>query len=239
MEKHFETIRPGSRISEWTPIGIVDKGILRGPFAGPRVLLAVVRLATSHIEVEHGRVNPQAEVIWTGKQKFDFELGGKGYVKSQSKRRNFHVLSVHFAALIAVADGTLDEAEIQLINDKMRNWLTKAESVYAIYDGQSSSERMKKYEEIVTEAICKAKAGKLNEANLLSELREGNNDRALMVELIELCYDVMAVDGRADPGEIRLIKKIAKEGRIDPARLAEMQQKISEKLDTGSSSDPV
>lgn len=217
-------VPPGTGLDPWAPIGVFIPEIMLGPYGGYRQFLAVVRLVDVHAEVVivNGSVRQGKDAVyWTGACKFSCSLGERGYIQFHQERRDLQSVVIQLAAAVSVADGYLDSEEIQVIRQKIVQWIEKSES---IYDGLSDTQRERSYRAIANHALNEAMAGKIDTDALLNHLRR-DGDQKLWYEVLELCFDVMAADGTADSDELSIIHKIGTASKIDTGDIAKLRDR--------------
>ena len=218
-------ISPGDYYPTWTPIGAFIPEIMLGAYGGHRQLMAVVRLVDVHanVRVEGGRIADGTRgIFWTGTFEFTCSLGESGYVDLYyQERRELQSVVVELAVAVAIADGTLDSEEIDVVQQKIEKWIEKAESVY---DASNQIQQRSSYTAIVEDALDKARINQIDTDALLNRLRR-DGDRKLWYEVIELCYDVMAADAIADVGELRILCEISDASGIDAREIEKLRDR--------------
>ncbi len=219
-------ISPGTGLRIWTPVGIFIPDIMLGPHGGHRQLVAVVRLVDVHagVIIRNGSViGGRQGIFWTGKAEFACSLGKPGYIGFEKQRRKLQAVMVKLAAAIAMADGAMDADELQVLQQKIKQWLERAESYY---DGLTEAQRTKSYEKMIQRALTKAQDRQINTDDLLNRLRR-HRDQKLWYEVLELCMEVMAADGIADIDELLILRKIGDASGIDANEIQKLRdQKI-------------
>jgi len=211
---------------EWTPIGVFSSMLLDGPFEDTKNLMVVARLIDLEYEyyIHHGKVLPTENgVLWTGIKKFKINLWNDGYLESKIRLQRFHFTSIGLAVLMAAACNRIEAHLIEIIQEKIDDWLAEASSSYQIYDGYSSDqERSEKYSTQFNQILQKANGRTLIQSRLLTELKQRCSP-SQAVELIELCFDVMMADKIITVATLELIDKIAKATRIDLKKLEKIR----------------
>lgn len=105
------------------------------------------------------------------------------------------------AMAVAMADGSLDDAEGLV----MKQWVRRILSTYE----DSAIEAMKsRLNNAMRTAFEQAKKNELSRSYLTEQINK-LNDTAGSIEAVELCYDVMTADGKLDPSEMTLIGQIS------------------------------
>ena len=106
-----------------------------------------------------------------------------------------------------MADGSLNHAEGRVLQD----WISRAISPFA---GKRRHSLKRLYNEAMKDAYAAAKTGNLSLSRLTERLNEVG-EKSIKYEAIELCFDIMAADGKADPEEMRTIRKVAAALELD------------------------
>ena len=109
--------------------------------------------------------------------------------------------SVRLAMSIAMADGSLDDSEGNVIKE----WIIKT---IAPHSNKKREQLKKLHNYAMREAYAEAKSGNLEINSAVDRLNE-IADTPQKYEAIELCFEVMAADGAVDENEIKTIKSIA------------------------------
>ena len=86
------------------------------------------------------------------------------------------------------------------------------------------------------EGYDQAKKGKLVLSDLVERLAE-IGDKKSKYDAIELCLDVMAADGVADPEEMSVIRNVAKSLGLDMDEIEKMREKVTFNLSTELTSE--
>jgi len=224
---------------EWTCIGLISPMFINGPFEDTRNLMVVTRLVDLDLEYEirHGQVISHDGVFWTGIKKFKLDLFDDGYLESQIRLHKFHFTSINLAVLTAAKCGHIQTQTIEVIQEKMDNWLDEADSLDKIYDGyRNSQERSEKYSRQLDQALQKAKNKTLRPSRFLTELKQRCSP-AQATELIQFCFDVIMTNQTITAPALELIDNIAKTTRIDTKELEKIRDDRIIKVGTGSDFD--
>ncbi len=217
-------ISPGDYVHTWMPIGLFVPDAILGPHGGMRNLMSIVRLVNVHSDVTVFKgvvVEGESGVYWAGSTKFRCSLGKNGYIGLAQKRHELQSVIIELAAAVAIADGTLDSDEIKVVQRKIENWIEKSES---FFDGLNEEKRRKSYKQFVDHALDKATSHQIDINTLLEHLSRAE-DQKIWYEAIELCYDVMAADGEANPEELRILRRMSNVSGINPKEIAKIHDR--------------
>ena len=207
---------------QWTTIGAVVPELLSPPRGGRRKFVAILimvdldNMPAIHLGT-HDKDHPG--LLWVTSLKFEHTVNEKGYEEAAEHQDQARSLSIQIGMAVAMADGSLDDTEGNVLKD----WIVRAISSFA----DEKRERLKEiYNNAMKEAFEKAIKGFLTLSDLTSALNK-IAERSVRYETIELCFDVMAADGVADPEELKIIRKISEALELDLDEIEKMRdQKI-------------
>lgn len=202
----------------WVRLGVVLPEILQPPYGGNRQLLVILRMVDldNPPDIEHGfhERDPKG-LIWQGNLEFTYSFSEKGYKEAAEHRDEARTLAVKIGIAVAMADGSLDDEEGEII----RHWILRA---VAPFSEERQKYLKKSYNDAMREAYSAAKNQDLSLSNLTARLNEVG-ERRVKYEAVELCFDVMAADGVADAEEVKIIRKIALALDLDFAEIEKMR----------------
>jgi len=215
-------VSPDQGFIEWSRVGAIIPELLEPPYGGRRKFVAILRLVDldDMPEITHGFHAPDDPgILWQASLEFEHTVVEKGYEEAAEHRDQARALSVQIGMAVAMADGTLDNSE----GEVLKEWITKAISPFH----DDKREHLKKlYNESMTQAYEAAQSGDISLSALTEELNE-IAEKSTRYETIELCFDVMAADGVADAEEMRVIRKVAEVLDLDFDEIEKMRdQKI-------------
>ena len=241
----FEGLLPigdmnGKYWPEWTRISILIQETLIGPYKGNRRLRAECTFwpetqlpfySAGILQFADSATAYQKTFFKTGFTKmatasFDFNLINCGYLELDEDKLTIQKASVRLALSIAYADGSLDMKERTLI----KKWIINA------IQWTASNQEEKVKNALNNELDQSLKDGKKNTIDIAKVCNEIVNigSRADKISLIELCLDVMAVDGEANKEELKQIEKISSLIGIDYDDITKMKDQRLVKLDPSS-----
>ena len=201
---HLGDMAAGYGFTSWVRVGVVAPDIIQPPFSGRRKLSAIVRLIDfeNQPEIHRGfHSGTPAGQLWIQGQRFEHTFTDKGYEEAIEDQEECNVLAIHLAVAVAMIDKDFDDREGEAINA----WIKKL--LEGVNENQHS--RLKsKYNTALKEAFMKSSMDNANLSSLTSALMK-KGDRRIKYEVIELCYDVIAADGKMDSEELKLINSIA------------------------------
>ncbi len=234
-ECEFGVVSPGYSIPEWAPIGIIFPEILRPPRSGQLELTVIVRLvdlsALSPV-VSFGflKSNPLGVgVLWHQKVKFTHQFKEKGYLEAAAHREEAQILTLKIAMAVAMSDNSLHEREGLLI----KKWIKQSLTPFA---GEKEARLKEVFNQTLQESYAEAKRGVLDLealANRLNDIGETSDK----YHALELGADIMAVDGSAHTGEIKILNDLAKLFGLNIKRVAEILDTRLIKLDPAKTNE--
>lgn len=220
-------VSPDQGFVAWSQVGAVIPGLLTTPNSGRRKLTAILRLVDmDRMPSIEGGLHDQDDpgILWINMLDFEHTVEGKGYLEAAEHRDEARALSVCIGMAVAMADGSLDDAEGAVLKE----WIVR---MIAPFSGEKRDRLKGVYNEAMSDAYDFAKSGDLS----LSVLTEKLNDiaeKSIRYETIELCFDVMAADGVADAEEMKVIRKVAEALELDFDEIEKIRDQKIIGLDT-------
>ena len=216
-----QEVLPKQGFGHWTRAARIIPNILQPPIGGARRLFAIIRLVDidDMPVIRHGSHDPDdTGILWQAVLKFEFTFAEKGYEEAAEHRDRARALSVKIGMAVAMADGTLDNTEVETLKE----WILKSISPYA----DEKREHLKVlYNGAIKDAHSLAKNGELNLSELTRELNE-IAEQATRYETIELCFDVMAADSVVDTEELKVINRVADALDLDFDEIEKMRDQV-------------
>ena len=215
-------LSPGQGLPYWVRLGVILPGILQPPLGGERRLIAVLRMVDMDNlpAITHGFAQQdQSGLLWTNALEFDYVFDEKGYQETVENRDESMALALKVAMAVAMADGSLNELEGQVL----KTWVIRAIEPF----NEQKRESLKGlYNDAMRDAYHAARDGSLSLSRLTERLSE-IGEKKTKYEAIELCFDVMAADRVADPEEMKTIRRVAESLDLDLGEIERMRdQKI-------------
>ena len=221
-ETEIGEVSLGGGFPEWVCISGIIPELLKPPYGGRRKFIAVVRLVDldDKPKITLGCHEPDdPRILWMSTLVFEHTFAEKGYAEAAKHRDEARGLSVQIGMAVAMADGSLDDKEGEILKE----WITKMISPFS----DDKREELKNlYNKSMTRAYESAKSGDLSFSDLTEKLNE-IAEKSTKYETVELCFDVMAADGVLHAEEMRVIRKVAEALDLDLDEIEKMQdQKI-------------
>ena len=196
---------PGVGFTDWVQIGAIIPNFIQPPHSGSRTLEARMFLVNSNTIPDFiAGMAPgirDADIIALEMFKFDYDFEEKGYLDSSEDQKKARIITVKIAMAVAMSDGSLDETEGLAIKE----WIKRNISSF-------SDERQKDlkalYNKAMKDSFALAKKGNLSLGKLTKELNELDEVK-IKYDAINLCFEVMAADGKAESSEMDMIKVTA------------------------------
>ncbi len=222
-------IGPNQGFVSWARVGVVIPELLYPSHGGLRKLKIILRLVDTNnmpdINLGFGSVSPSdhSGLIVARVLDYEFNYAGKGYLDAAEHRDEARALAIRLGIGIAIADGSLDDSEGNVI----KHWVTKTIAPF----GSSKREELKTlYNDAMRSAYADAKSGELTLGQVTQRLNE-IAEEPQKYEAIELCFDVMAADGVADESELDSIRRIAESLELDYKEIESLHDKRLIELD--------
>ena len=210
----------GTYFPDWSTIAVVPFKILVPPKKGKRKIKPLIVIENENSGIE----------IWNSISKagfnrsFSYENLSSGYLDFDENREKSYNLSIKLAVSVSMADGSLDETEGLVI----KKWMKKTVDSFQDEDTRTSIKNL--LNNSFKESHSDAKNGKLFLSEIVNELNDAGDERN-KYEAIELCYDVMTADGKAEQGEIDMIDSIIKSLGLDSKEISNIRDTKMKDLD--------
>lgn len=221
---HAGHLEPGG-FRNWARLGVIIP-VLIPPRGGNQKLSAILRMvdADNPPKIYAGKTASNAGILWEEKIYFQWKYKGKGYEEHAEHRNEARALSVKIAVAVAMADGSLDNAEGHVI----KNWIGREISPY---DGEKRERMRDLYNNTLRESYSLAKQEKLDIEKLARRLDE-IGEKSVKYETVELCYDIMSADGVAHNAEMEILNRIGEILKLDMQEIGKMRDNAITGLDT-------
>lgn len=215
----------------WVRVGVIVPEFLEPPYSGSRDLVAYIRLIDLDNPpiIRHGFGTESNVILWTKSLDFTHSFAEKGYQEASEHRDESVALSLKIGMAVAMADGSLDDAEGEIL----KNWIIKSITPFS----EDKALHLKSvYNQAMKESYHEAMNGELSLSNLTSRLNE-ISEKSVKYETMELCFEVMAADGIADDEELRLIHNVADALNLDMNEIVKMRDQKIVGLSSSSASN--
>ena len=211
-------VSPEQGFDSWVRLGVVLPNILQPPRSGERELVVVLRMVDldNLPQIVHGYHADDAEgILWQKSLPFTYAFTDVGYEEAAQNRDESGTLAAMIGIAVAMSDGDLQVAE----GNAIRNWINRSLEPYS----EQRRETLKKaYNEAVRSGYSAATAGTLSLAAITRRLNE-IGDKTIKYETVELCYDVMAADGVATAGALKIVRRVAEALELDLDEIENMR----------------
>ena len=230
MMNNIGQVNEGDAFTDWVQLGAIAPDLVQGPKSGNRTIKVVIRLfnANNPPNIRAG-FSDGGETFLVKTLEFDHFFKEKGYEEAAQDREEAQALSLKIGVAVAMADGSLDDAEGEIL----KNWIVREVSAY----GEEKQKRLKKmFNESLKEGFAQAQSGNLALSPLVDRLAE-IGEKKTKYDAVELCFDVMAADGVADPEEMVVIRKVADALGLDMDEIEKMRESVTLNLSTSLTSE--
>jgi len=230
MMNNIGQVSEGDSFTDWVQLGAIAPDLVQGPKSGTRTIKVVLRLfnANNPPDIRAG-FSDGGETFLVKVLEFDHHFTEKGYEEAAQDREEAQALSLKIGVAVAMADGSLDDSEGEIL----KNWIVREVSAYS----DDKQKRLKKmFNESLKEGFAQAQSGNLALSPLVDRLAE-IGEKKTKYDAVELCFDVMAADGVADPEEMVVIRKVADALGLDMDEIEKMRESVTLNLSTSLTSE--
>lgn len=227
----FGRVNPQSVITDWAKIGIIVPGLIQPPRSGERTIRVIVRFFDTHgnTQIVAGLALNSDKILYTCGASFRHSFTEKGYKEAAEHREEAHCIALKIGVAVAMADGHLDDTEGVVL----KHWIQRAISPYS---ETRKLELKRAYNEALRSGFSSAQAGNLPLSPLVERLAQIGGKKS-KYDAVELCMDVMAADGIADPSELEVIRNVTEGLGLDIAEVEKMREKVTLNLSTKLTSE--
>lgn len=216
VDREIGSVGPNQYFTDWVAIGFVLPEILNFPGSGNRKLKAVVRLVDvrNPPDIELGFGNSG---LWLGTIDFEHFADEKGYEEEEEHRDEARALCLRIAMAVAMADGSLDQTE----GEVLKTWVRET---IAPFSEEKQKELKDLYNNAMRKAYAEATEGTLTLSESTARLNE-IGERKRKLEAVELAYLVMNADGRIERSETDVIRKITESLGLSPEEIEKIRDR--------------
>jgi tellurite resistance protein len=203
--------------SEWINLAPVFPTMLQPPYSGQREIEVDIVFFTDDGEsiFEGGYLSAEPDVLAVRRETFTWDFTDVGYLEESDNQKEGTELSIKIALAVAMADGSLDDSEGEVI----QTWMKKNLEMMS----DSKKEEMRpRLNTALREGYAEAESGELSLSPLCDRLLQIATTKNKF-DTIELCMDVMAADGVAEESELRIIDSIASSIGLDQKEVERMK----------------
>ena len=212
-------ISEGSSLTDWAQIGMIAPELCQTPFSGDRKIDVVLRIFESDREINIVNGGTEEDALVFEVASFRHQFYEKGYEEEVAHRQEAQAISVKIAMAVAMADGTLDDAE----GETIKHWI---ERQVAVFSEEKAAELKVLFNDTLKEAYKAASSGDLLLSDLVDRLSVLDMKKS-NYDAVELCLDVMAADGVAEPEEMTVIRNVARGLGLDMDEIEKMREKVT------------
>ena len=227
----FGDVDVGDTFTDWTQLGGIAPEFIQAAKSGNRKIKLYIRFfdADNPPGIHAGFSDREGELVFLENLEFDHVFTEKGYEEAAKDREEAQALSLKIGVAVAMADGTLDDSE----GDILKQWIVREVSAFS----DEKSDRLKKlFNGALREGFSLAQSGDLALSPLVERLSD-IGEKKTKYDAIELAFDVMAADGVADPEEMAVIRNVAKALDLDMDEIEKMREGVTLSLSTSLTSD--
>lgn len=226
MSNSLGSTSVGDTFAKWVQLGAAVPELLQPPRSGKRKIRLLLRIFNTNNapNIRFGFTDGAGETIFVGSVEFDYNFTEKGFEEAVEHREESQAIALKIGVAVAMSDGHLDDSEGQLLKD----WIIKE---IAPFDDEKQNRLKSLFNNALKEAFSDAKIGNLALSPLVDRLAE-IGDKKSKYEAVDLCFDVMAADGQADPEEMKVIRKVAEALDLDMDEIEHMREKVTLNLST-------
>ncbi len=215
-------VTPGSALTDWVQMGGICPDLISTPYSGTRKICLILRtFDTSNppdIRLGYGRENMDG-VILTKSLEFEYLFSDTGYKEAAENKEESQAIALKIGVAVAMADGSLDDTE----GEVLKEWIKKEISIFS---DKEKDDLKNLFNESLRVGFKEAKEGVLSLSKLTSRLSE-IGDKKSKYDALELCFEIMAADGIADPEEMKVIRNVAKSLNLDMEEIEKMREKVT------------
>jgi uncharacterized tellurite resistance protein B-like protein len=173
---------------------------------------------------------PYSGVIWNGSPVyFEHTFDSKGYQQEFEEHEHGLSLGIRLAVATAMADGAFHDAE----GNAIKQWIRRKVAVLPQHRQEATKSGLN---HAFKSAFDDARHGALDVDEALDELSEIEAS-IIKYEVLQLAFDVLAADGKADSSELQFVNRIADALALDANEVSRLRDQKLLGLDMRSMSD--
>ena len=224
----FGAVQINQGFLDWVRVGVLLPDLLDPPKSGKRKLTILIRLIDTD-DPDDIHLGFGSSQIWGSALDYEYEFEGKGYEEVSEDRDRANALALQLGVAVAMADGTLHDKEGEVLN----RWVLRKVAPFS----ESRQEELKEqFNSAMKDAYEQAIRSELSLSEITSKLRE-IDEKQVNLDAVELGYEIMSADGKADKEELEIIKKISDVLGIDPEEQEKFKDQHILKVDASLSKD--
>ena len=221
MTGNLGPVGANSATTGWIRLGAISPNLIQPAFSGNREIRIFLRMFNSANPplIHNGWSDGSGEVILSKSIAFNYPFKEKGYEEAFRDKEEAQALSLKIGVAVAMSDGSLDDRE----GATLKGWIQKEIAGYS----EAQQKKLKDlFNAALKEGFADAQRGILSLSPLASRLSE-IGDTKTKYDAIELCLNVMAADGIADPNEMSVIHTVARNLNLDMDEIEKMREKVT------------
>lgn len=228
FKKYFGRLTPNHKLTDWSTLGLIPLDFLVPPFSGYRNLTAVIEIVRSDSSGLGAEM--YFDRYWRKELLFNYNFTKKGYKEITADLNRGRLLALQLGVAVAWSDGQYEEREGKVLETWIQN-IIKASS------DKEKKEYGKKYSDAINEASIEIRDGTLSLSKITQELNR-IGDESIKYQAIDLCFKILAADGRAAPAEVALVTNIADALNLDFDRVVQIKDHAILNLEMSIDSSP-
>lgn len=223
-------VSEGESFTDWVQLGAISPDFIQPSRSGNRTIKVLVRMfnAANPPTIRAG-FSDGGEIFLAKTLEFDHVFTEKGYEEASEHRDEAQALSLKIGIAVAMADGTLDDSEGEVLKD----WIIRE---VAPYSDEKQKELKSLFNNALKEGFAQARSGTLALSPLVERLAD-IGEKKTKYDAVALCFDVMAADGVADPEEMSVIRQVAEALDLDMDEIEKMREGVTLNLSTSLTSE--
>lgn len=209
---------PNSVWTDWVQAAPVFPSMLQTPYKGARKIEVDIVFFTDdgNASYDRGYLPEGSEILAVLTESFAFNFKETGFREESENQKEGSELAIKVALAVAMADGSLDDSEGEVIQTWMRKNLDMM--------SESQQEDMRpRLNAALKEGYQDAQNGTLLLSPLCERIAEIATAKS-KYDTIDLCMDVMAADGVAEESELLVIDSIASAIGLDMAEINRIKE---------------
>ena len=214
---------PTHYFRDWVLFIPVPVDFIVPPHKGKRKLKFLLCVADSNTTTDRGAIDDTTKLHHFSSKIINFNFKEPGYMDELVNRDKVEDLTIKLGMCMAAADGHLDQKELNVIKDWVKN-LTN------LLEEDKAEERKKHFSKFVKSAYTAAKDKKISLSNLVKEFNDIAS-KSQKYTAMQLLLDISGADGTLSKEEDVFINKIAKTTGINLATFKEMKNKVIANVD--------
>ena len=227
--KNFGMLTPNHKLVDWSMLGMIPLDFIIPPFSGQRNLVATIEIVPQR---QFGQYVPKYNVFaWKKEFSFSYNFTKKGYREIANDHSKGRLLALQLGVAVAWSDGQYEEREENILKiwvaDKIKQ-----------FSGEQKQKHRQMYYDAIDEVFTKIKNNTLSLSNITQGINR-INDLSIKYEAIDLCFKVLAADGKVEREEMTLIKNISDVLDLDIEEVTKIKDReiLGLEMSMGSSPD--